>query len=112
MVGAETVPPMKIVTGLVGTTPFDMELHEGVYLYKYFLDGYSMKDEIGFFNLSVGEKKTVVETLIPDQEYVQVYFETNIDENEATIEQGNIRSDIKGAEISFNGETWHERTPC
>ena len=80
MVGAETIPPIKFVAGLVGTTPFEMELHEGEYLYKYFLDGYSMKEEVGFFNISVGENKTVVETLLPDQEFVQVYFETNVDD--------------------------------
>jgi len=98
MVGAETIPPIKFVAGLVGTTPFEMELHEGEYLYKYFLDGYSMKEEIGFFNISVGEKKTVVESLIPDQEFVQVYFETNVD-------------DEGGANVRVDGELVNT-TPC
>lgn len=98
MMVTETVPPVKNVAGLVGTAPFDMELHEGEYLYKYFLDGYSMKEEVGFFNLSVGEKKTIVETLIPDQEYVQVYFETNID-------------DEGGANVRVDGELVNT-TPC
>ena len=98
MMVTETVPPIKNVAGLVGTAPFDMELHEGEYLYKYFLDGYSMKEEVGFFNLSVGEKKTIVETLIPDQEYVQVYFETSVD-------------DEGGANVRVDGELVNT-TPC
>ncbi|NLV26262.1 MAG: PKD domain-containing protein [Methanomicrobiales archaeon] len=98
IVGAETVPPIKIVAGLVGTTPFSMELHEGKYVYKYFLDGYSMKEDIGTFDVTVGNDDTILETLIPDQEFVQVFFETNID-------------DEGGASVSVNGDVYGP-TPC
>ncbi|PWR73303.1 PKD domain-containing protein [Methanospirillum stamsii] len=97
MVGAETVPPWKFVMGFVGTTPFEMELHEGDYGYWYFLDGYD--DTGGEFNVTPGNDKTILEALDPIQEYVQVYFETNID-------------DEGGASVSVDGEVFENTTPC
>lgn len=98
IVGTETIPPIKFVYGLVGTTPFDMELYAGEYVYLYFLDGYSMNEMPRYFNVSAGEKKTIVETLIPDQEFVQVFFETNVDE------EGGANVAVEGDELGT--------TPC
>lgn len=98
LLNAETVPPLKVIVGLVGTTPFEMELHEGSYMYRYFLDGYSMEDEIGTFDVDVGQNKLITETLIPDVQFVQVYFETSVD-------------DEGGAQVSVDGEV-KNTTPC
>ncbi len=101
LVGAETIPPVKIVAGLVGTTPFEMELHAGSYQYYYFLDGHHPVS--GEFSVTAGNDMSVEEDMTPLTEYVGVYFETNVD---------GLPDADSGARVYVNGELAPNRTPC
>ena len=71
--------PAKAICGVIGSTPTEMNLNAGYYIYRYYLPGYSMEGGVGDFSVSVGKDMNISKEMIPNQQYVQVYFETDID---------------------------------
>ncbi len=102
-VSANTAIPSKLTYGFVGTTPFTMELQQGLYYASYSLDGYWKDGSI--FNVTAGKDDTVEKTLTATPEFVDVYFESNVDEISGIDGE-------KGAHIYVNGVDSESYTPC
>jgi|GEM_PF-1273388 len=72
--------PARAICGVIGSTPTEMNLNAGYYIYRYYLPGYSMEGGVGDFSVSVGKDMNVSKEMLPNQQYVQVYFESNVDD--------------------------------
>ena len=106
--------PGRAICGLIGSTPTTMRLNQGYYIYRYYLDGYWMENGVADFNVSVGHDMDVSSKMIPNQQFVQVYFESNVDDfNESEAEdttefnsekvRGPHDDKLLGAVVSING---------
>ncbi|MDD1730031.1 MAG: PKD domain-containing protein [Methanospirillum sp.] len=95
---------MKFTNGAIGNTTAQQQLYPGRYLYLFFKDRYYPK--IGKHTVTANTPSTVEARLRPMENYVQVYFETNVDDDS--------RPDLnipKGAVISYEGRPLENRTP-
>jgi PKD repeat protein len=106
VVSAETMLPdgMKFTIGAIGNTTTKQQLYQGSYLYAFFKDRYFPK--VGVHNVTTSVPSTVQEQLIPYTNYVQVYFETNVDSDDHP-ELGIP----KGARVTYDGNVQENRTP-
>jgi PKD repeat protein len=102
----ETLPDgMKFTIGAIGNTTTKQQLYEGSYLAVFFKDRYEVK--LKEFNVTAAVPSTVEVQLIPFTNYVQVYFETNVDDDDHP-ELGIP----KGANVTYDGVLQENRTPC
>jgi PKD repeat protein len=107
MLSAEMVIPdyMKFTVGAIGNTTTKQQLYNGSYLAYFFKDRYNL--EAKQFNVTASVPLTVEAQLVPYTNYVQVYFETNVD-NDDHPEMGIP----KGANVTYDGILQENRTPC
>lgn len=107
VVSAEGVLPesWKFLEGAIGSTTTTQQLYKGTYFSLFFKDRY----ELGYasFTVKPNEPQVVEVRLTPYMEFVQVYFETNIDEDDHP-ELGIA----KGARVTWDGIEQENRTPC
>ena len=107
LVSAEMMIPdgLKYTIGAIGNTTTKQQLYQGSYLALFFKDRY----ELGWkqFNVTASVPTTVEAQLIPFTNYVQVYFETNVDDDDHP-ELGIP----KGANVTYDGILQENRTPC
>jgi len=106
-VSADTMLPddMKFTRGAIGNTTTKQQLYAGTYLYAFFKDRYYPK--VGIHQVEATVPSTVEVQLIPFTNYVQVYFETSIDNDD--------HSDLgipSGARVTYDGIVQENRTPC
>lgn len=107
LVSSEMMLPdeMKFTNGAIGNTTTTQQLYQGSYLYLFFKDRYYPK--IGIHNVTASVPSSVEVQLIPYTNFVQVYFETNVDDDD--------HPDLgipKGATVTYDGIVQENRTPC
>lgn len=91
--------------GAIGNTTTTQQLFAGEYVAFFFKDRYNVDYKI--FNVTPNVPITVEDQLTPYTNYVQVYFETNVDDDDHP--EMNIP---KGANVTYDGELQENRTPC
>ncbi|HWQ64092.1 MAG TPA: PKD domain-containing protein [Methanospirillum sp.] len=107
VVSTEDITPdyLKYTAGIIGNTTTTQQLYSGEYFSVFFKDRYHWGYK--FFNVTANTPSTVEIELTPFTNYVQVYFETSIDDDDHP-ELGIP----KGANVTYDGELQENRTPC
>jgi len=110
VISTEDMTPdsVKYTRGIIGNTTTTQQLYSGEYFSVFFKDRYHWGYK--FFNVTASVPSTVEVELIPFTNYVQVYFETNVDNDEAIVT--NSVTIPKGATVTYDGGQEINRTPC
>lgn len=107
VVSTEDITPdyLKYTAGIIGNTTTTQQLYSGEYFSVFFKDRYHWGYK--FFNVTANVPSTVEVELTPFTNYVQVFFETSVDDDDHP-ELGIP----KGAIVTYDGEQQENRTPC
>jgi PKD repeat protein len=106
LLSAEMMLPdsMKFMIGAIGNTTTKQQLYQGSYVAFFFKDRYDL--DWKQFNVTAGVPGTVEAQLVPYTNYVQVYFETSVDDDDHP-ELGIP----KGAKVTYDDVVQENRTP-
>ncbi len=107
LVSTEMMLPdgMKFTNGAIGNSTTTQQLYAGSYVYLFFKDRYYPK--VGMHNVTASVPSSVEVEMEPYTNFVQVYFETSVDDDD------HPDLDIaKGARVTYDGIVQENRTPC